>query len=58
VKSSRWQLAVSIWPVNCAGTGRRVLHENREMRAICQKLGFRIQTDLEEQTVKAELEVG
>ncbi len=35
-----------------------MLGENREMRAICQKLGFRIQTDLEEQTVKAELEVG
>ncbi|MGE5724321.1 MAG: GNAT family N-acetyltransferase, partial [Acidobacteriota bacterium] len=30
-----------------------MLGENREMRAICQKLGFRIQTDLEEQTVKA-----
>ncbi|HLX74896.1 MAG TPA: GNAT family N-acetyltransferase, partial [Terriglobales bacterium] len=35
-----------------------MLGENREMRAICQKLGFRIQMDLEEQTVKAELEVG
>ncbi|HEX6906993.1 MAG TPA: GNAT family N-acetyltransferase, partial [Terriglobales bacterium] len=35
-----------------------MLGENREMRAICQKLGFRIHTDLEEQTVKAELEVG
>jgi len=35
-----------------------MLGENREMRAICQKLGFRIQTDMEEQTVKAELEVG
>jgi len=35
-----------------------MLGENREMRAICQKLGFRIQHDMEEQTVKAELEVG
>ena len=35
-----------------------MLGENREMRAICQKLGFRIQTDMEEQTVKAELAVG
>ena len=35
-----------------------MLGENREMRAICQKLGFRIHADLEEQTVKAELEVG
>ena len=35
-----------------------MLGENREMRAICQKLGFRIHTDPEEQTVKAELEVG
>jgi acetyltransferase len=35
-----------------------MLGENREMRAICQKLGFRIHADMEEQTVKAELEVG
>ena len=35
-----------------------MLGENREMCAICQKLGFRIHTDPEEQTVKAELEVG
>ena len=34
-----------------------MLGENREMRAICQKLGFRIHADLEEQTVKAELAV-
>jgi acetyltransferase len=35
-----------------------MLGENREMRAICQKLGFRIHSDMEEQTVKAELAVG
>jgi len=35
-----------------------MLGENREMRAICQKLGFRIHADMEEQTVKAELAVG
>jgi acetyltransferase len=35
-----------------------MLGENREMRAICQKLGFRIHADVEEQTVKAELAVG
>jgi acetyltransferase len=34
-----------------------MLGENREMRAICQKLGFRIHADMEEQTVKAELAV-
>jgi acetyltransferase len=34
-----------------------MLGENREMRAICQKLGFRIHADPEEQTVKAELAV-
>ncbi|HLK33009.1 MAG TPA: bifunctional acetate--CoA ligase family protein/GNAT family N-acetyltransferase [Terriglobales bacterium] len=43
---------------NIARIVSTMLGENREMRAICQKLGFRIHTDLEEQTVKAELAVG
>jgi len=34
-----------------------VLVENREMRAICQKLGFRMETDLDEGTVRAELDL-
>jgi acetyltransferase len=34
-----------------------ILAENREMRAICQKLGFRMEADLEDGTVRAELEV-
>ncbi len=34
-----------------------VLAENREMRAICQKLGFRMESDLEDGTMRAELEV-
>lgn len=34
-----------------------ILAENREMRAICQKLGFRLENDLEDGTVRAELEV-
>jgi acetyltransferase len=34
-----------------------ILTENREMRAICQKLGFRMEADLEDGTVRAELEV-
>ncbi len=34
-----------------------VLAENREMRAICQKLGFHMESDLEDGTVRAELEV-
>jgi acetyltransferase len=34
-----------------------VLAENREMRAICQKLGFAMEPDLEDGTVRAELEV-
>ena len=34
-----------------------ILAENREMRAICQKLGFRMESDLEDGTIKAELEV-
>jgi acetyltransferase len=32
-----------------------ILEENREMVAICQKLGFALQSDLEDGTVKAEL---
>ena len=43
---------------NIARIVSTMLGENREMRAICQKLGFRIHSDLEEQTVKAELAVG
>ena len=34
-----------------------ILNENREMRAICQKLGFRLEVDLDEGTVRAELDV-
>jgi acetyltransferase len=34
-----------------------ILTENREMRAICQKLGFRMESDLEDGTIKAELEI-
>jgi len=34
-----------------------ILAENREMRAICQRLGFRMESDLEDGTVRAELEV-
>jgi acetyltransferase len=34
-----------------------ILQENREMRAICQKLGFQMEADLDEGTVKAELQV-
>ena len=34
-----------------------VLNENREMRAICQKLGFRMEADLDEGTIRAELDV-
>jgi acetyltransferase len=34
-----------------------ILAENREMRAICKKLGFRMEADLEDGTVRAELDV-
>jgi acetyltransferase len=34
-----------------------ILAENREMRAICQKLGFHLEADLEDGTVRAELAV-
>ena len=34
-----------------------MLAENREMRAVCQKLGFRLQADMEDQTLRAELQV-
>ena len=34
-----------------------ILSENREMRAICEKLGFRMKADLDEGTVRAELDV-
>jgi len=34
-----------------------ILAENREMRAICKGLGFRMESDLEDGTVRAELEV-
>ena len=34
-----------------------VLAENREMRAICQKLGFRMSADVEDGTVTAQLEL-
>jgi len=34
-----------------------VLAENREMRAICQKLGFRMSVDVEDGTVTAQLEL-
>lgn len=42
------------------GVGRLVstlLLENREMRSICQKLGFSLQSDMEEGTIRAELEL-
>ena len=34
-----------------------ILTENREMRAICLKLGFHLESDLEDGTLRAELEV-
>ena len=34
-----------------------ILSENREMRAICLKLGFHLESDLEDGTLKAELEL-
>jgi len=34
-----------------------ILSENREMLAICQKLGFHLQSDMEDGTVRAELQV-
>jgi acetyltransferase len=34
-----------------------ILAENREMRALCTRLGFRMEADLTEGTVRAELEV-
>jgi acetyltransferase len=34
-----------------------ILAENREMRAICQKLGFQLRADLEDGTIRAELPV-
>jgi acetyltransferase len=34
-----------------------ILAENREMRSICQQLGFRMESDLEDGTIRAELEV-
>ncbi|HKS74030.1 MAG TPA: bifunctional acetate--CoA ligase family protein/GNAT family N-acetyltransferase [Terriglobales bacterium] len=34
-----------------------LLAENREMRALCQKLGFRMEADMEEGTILAELRV-
>jgi acetyltransferase len=34
-----------------------VLSENHEMRAICQKLGFRLHADMEDGTIGAELEL-
>jgi acetyltransferase len=34
-----------------------ILAENREMRAICQKLGFTLEADLDEGTIRAELQV-
>ena len=34
-----------------------ILAENREMRAICQKLGFRMESDLEDGTIRAELDI-
>ncbi len=34
-----------------------ILAENREMRAVCQKLGFHMEADLEDGTVRAELAV-
>ena len=34
-----------------------VLSENHEMRAICQKMGFHLESDLEDGTLRAEMEV-
>ena len=34
-----------------------ILSENREMRAICQKLGFRMEADFDDGTLRAELDV-
>jgi acetyltransferase len=34
-----------------------ILAENREMRAICQKHGFKLEADLEDGTIRAELEL-
>jgi acetyltransferase len=34
-----------------------VLSENREMRSICQKLGFHMEADLDDGTIRAELDV-
>ena len=34
-----------------------ILTENREMRAICQKHGFKLQADMEDGTIRAELEL-
>jgi acetyltransferase len=34
-----------------------ILGENRDMRAICQKLGFRMDVDLEDGTIRAELDI-
>jgi acetyltransferase len=34
-----------------------ILAENREMRAICQKLGFRMHADVEDGTVRAQLDL-
>ena len=35
-----------------------ILAENREMRAICQKHGFKLKADLEDGTIRAELDLG
>ncbi len=34
-----------------------MLAENREMRAICEKLGFKLEADMEDGTILAELVV-
>src|SRR5438045_167430 len=34
-----------------------ILTENREMRGICQKLGFRLHSEMEDDTVRAELQI-
>jgi len=34
-----------------------VLSENHEMLAICQKLGFRLHADMEDGTIRAELDL-
>jgi acetyltransferase len=34
-----------------------ILAENREMRSICQKLGFSLEADLEDGTIRAELQI-